>query len=57
MRLDGGGVAAPPLARHEARVMFRQVEAIAGAPHVDSCWYGLRRIAADLAETDLAEMV
>jgi hypothetical protein len=41
-----------PLSRDGARVAFRQLEAIAKVDHVKARgWYGLRRIAADLAES------
>jgi len=41
-----------PLSRDGARVAFRQLEAIAKVHHVQGRgWYGLRRIAADLAES------
>ncbi len=41
-----------PLSRDGARVAFKQLEAIAKVDHVERRgWYGLRRIAADLAES------
>jgi hypothetical protein len=41
-----------PLTRDGARAAFIQLEKIAGVPHVEGRgWYGLRRIATDLAET------
>ena len=41
-----------PLSRDRARVAFKQLEAIAEVEHVEGRgWYGLRRIAADLAES------
>ena len=41
-----------PLSRDGARVAFKELEAIAGVDHVEGRgWYGLRRIAADLAES------
>jgi hypothetical protein len=41
-----------PLSRDGARVAFKQLEAIAKVDHVEGRgWYGLRRIAADLAES------
>ena len=40
------------LSRDGARVAFKELEAIAEVDHVDGRgWYGLRRIAADLAES------
>jgi len=45
-------VGAKPLSRDGARVAFLQLEAIAKVDHVEGRgWYGLRRIAADLAES------
>lgn len=42
---------AKPLSRDGARVAFKQLEAIAKVDHVEGRgWYGLRRIAADLAD-------
>ena len=41
-----------PLSRDGARVAFKELEAIAQVDHVEGRgWYGLRRIAADLAES------
>ena len=41
-----------PLSRDGARVAFKQLEAIAKVDHMEGRgWYGLRRIAADLAES------
>ena len=41
-----------PLSRDGARVAFKELEAIAEVDHVAGRgWYGLRRIAADLAES------
>ena len=41
-----------PLSRDGARLAFKQLEAIAKVDHVEGRgWYGLRRIAADLAES------
>jgi hypothetical protein len=41
-----------PLSRDGARVAFKELEAIAKVDHVEGRgWYGLRRIAADLAES------
>jgi hypothetical protein len=41
-----------PLSRDGARVAFRALEVIAKVQHVEGRgWYGLRRIAADLAES------
>jgi len=41
-----------PLSRDGARVAFKKLEAIAKVDHVEGCgWYGLPRIAADLAES------
>ena len=43
---------AKPMSRDGARVAFRELEDIAGVKHVlGRGWYGLRRIAADLAES------
>jgi hypothetical protein len=43
---------AKPLSRDGARVAFQELEEIAKVPHVvGRGWYGLRRIAADMAET------
>jgi hypothetical protein len=45
-------VGAKPLSRDGARVAFLQLKAIAKLDHVEGRgWYGLRRIAADLAES------
>jgi hypothetical protein len=42
---------AEPLSRDGARVAFQQLEAVAGVTHLPGRgWYGLRRIAADLAD-------
>jgi len=58
--LDAGGrrwtrkvrAGVKPLSRDGARVAFRALEAIAKVAHVEGRgWYGLRRIAADLAES------
>ena len=41
-----------PLSRDGARIAFKELEAIAKVEHVEGRgWYGLRRIAADLAES------
>ena len=41
-----------PISREGARVAFKQLEAIAKVKHVEGRgWYGLRRIATDLAES------
>jgi hypothetical protein len=41
-----------PLSRDRARVAFKHLKAIAKVDHVEGRgWYGLRRIAADLAES------
>jgi hypothetical protein len=41
-----------PLSRDGARIAFKELEAIARVDHVEGRgWYGLRRIAADLAES------
>ena len=41
-----------PLSRDGARVAFKELEGIAQVDHVEGRgWYGLRRIAADLAES------
>ena len=43
---------AKPMSRDGARVAFQELEKLAGVPHVPGRgWYGLRRIATDLAET------
>lgn len=45
-----------PLSRDGARVAFQELEKIAGVPHLPGRrWYGLRRIATDLAETATAD--
>ncbi len=45
-------VGAKPLSRDGARIAFKELEAIANVGHVEGRgWYGLRRIAADLAES------
>ncbi len=45
-----------PFSRDGARVAFRQLEAIAKVNHVEGRgWYGLRRIATDLAESATAD--
>lgn len=45
-------VGAKPLSRDGARVAFKELEAIAKVNHVEGRgWHGLRRIAADLAES------
>jgi hypothetical protein len=41
-----------PLSRDGARIAFQELERIAGVPHVRGRgWYGLRRVATDIAET------
>jgi hypothetical protein len=45
----GDGV--KPLSRDGARIAFQELERIAGVPHVRGRgWYGLRRVATDIAE-------
>ena len=45
-----------PLSRDGARVAFQELEEIAKVPHVAGRgWYGLRRIAADMAETETTD--
>lgn len=40
-----------PLSRDAARKMFMELEEVAGVVHVPGrCWYGVRRVATDLAE-------
>ena len=48
--------ATKPLSRDGARAAFQDLERIAGVPYVRGRgWYGLRRIAADMAETETTD--
>jgi hypothetical protein len=47
---------AKPLSRDGARLAFQELETIARVPHARGRgWYGLRRIAADMAETETTD--
>ena len=59
MPVTGSSIVRAFVKRHSrdgARIAFNEVEEIARAPHVvGRGWYGLRRIAADMVETETAD--